>query len=372
MSKPLFTAISALMGTIIGAGILGIPYVIMRSGFLIGILNMVLVAAIMLLIYLYIGEIGLRTKENHQLTGYAEKYLGKKGKKIMFFAFAFGIYSALIAYIIGEGESLSYLFLNTTSYSLYFGIAFWFLLSIITFFGLKALKKGEKLGITIILILIFSIVALFWNKIDISNLTYNNPALFYFPFSVIMFSFLGFDAIPEVERILSKNKHLTKKAIIITIFLVLIIYTIFTLIVIGTKGQATPHIATLALGKIFVLLGMLTMFTAYLGLSNALVDTFYFDYKKSRKSSWLYTILIPLIMFVFLNLFEKDSFIKVIAISGIVSGGLTSILILFMIKKAKLLGKRKPEYSMRYSKILTWIIILILILAMVFELINAI
>ena len=93
-----FVAISALIGTIIGAGFLGIPFVVMQSGFKIGLIHLVFIASIVALITLYLGEIALRTKTNHHLTGYAEKYLGKAGKNLMFFAVAFGVYSALQEY----------------------------------------------------------------------------------------------------------------------------------------------------------------------------------------------------------------------------------------------------------------------------------
>ena len=91
-------AISVMLGTIIGAGILGIPYVIMKSGFMLGTVNIIILSIIIALVSLCLGEIVLRTKSDHQLTGYAEKYLGKKGKIIMFIISAFGIFSALIAY----------------------------------------------------------------------------------------------------------------------------------------------------------------------------------------------------------------------------------------------------------------------------------
>lgn len=75
-----FSAVSTLVGTIIGAGILGIPYVVMQSGFGIGILNIITVYGMMILISLYTGEIVLRTKTHHQMIGYASIYLGKKEK----------------------------------------------------------------------------------------------------------------------------------------------------------------------------------------------------------------------------------------------------------------------------------------------------
>ena len=108
----LFSAVAVLMGAIIGAGVLGIPYVIAQSGFKIGLIHLIIIGIIMAILMLYLGEITLRTKKDHQLAGYAEKYLGKKGKIIMAAAFGFGIYASLTAYLIGEGESLAILFIN--------------------------------------------------------------------------------------------------------------------------------------------------------------------------------------------------------------------------------------------------------------------
>ena len=120
MKSKLFPAVAVFVGTTIGAGFLGIPYVFAKSGFLIGLIHLIAITLFMVLIELYTGEIILRTNGNHQLAGYAKKYLGKTGGTLMFFAMIFGIYSALIAYLIGEGKSLSYVFLGDIKYYFYF------------------------------------------------------------------------------------------------------------------------------------------------------------------------------------------------------------------------------------------------------------
>jgi len=361
MVNKTLTGVSIIVGSAIGAGILGIPYVVMKSGFTIGLIHLVLIAVMLLITMLYLGEIALRTRESHQLTGYAEKYLGKKGKITMFIAFAFGIYAALLAYMIGEGESFSHLIFNNPDYSIYFGIAFWILMSILTFQGLKALEKGEKIGVILIIILIVGIAIFAVNKIDINNLTYNNPQNALIPFGVILFAYLGFAALPEVEEELGKDKHLMKKTIIISYITIFLVYTIFALIVLGWKGAATPPLATLALGKIFILLGILTMFTSYFALSIALIDTLRFDYKLSKNKSWLITTMTPLILYLLLMFTNNSSFTTVLGIGGVISGGLTAILILLMVPKAKKLGDEKPHYQIPYSKILTTILIIIFI-----------
>lgn len=370
MSKT-FIATCALIGTIIGAGILGIPYVVMQSGFKIGLIHLVIIGLAALITTLYLGEIANRTKQNHQLTGYAGLYLGKTGRKWMFYSVAFGIYAALLAYLIAEGESISMLLFNTLQYSLYCGIVFWLVLSLLSYFGLKALEEGEFFGVGIILVMIVSIIVLLWNKVNPANLTYTTFTNFFVPFGVILFAYLGFSAIPELERIFGEDRTPMKRSIIFAYIISFLIYVLFTFVVLGTNGQATPQIATLALGKPFILLGMFTIFTSYLALSMALVDTLRFDFGKAKFNSWLWVVLIPLPIYIILNLLNAASFTKIIGIGGVITGGLTAILILMMVKQAKKLGTRKPEYSMPYSRILTWILIAMFVLGAVLEVISS-
>ena len=120
--KKFWAATFTLSGAVIGAGILGLPYVFSKSGFLIGLMWIMFLGVILILIKLALGEVALRTKGKHQLAGYAEKYLGKWAKRFMVFAVVFGIYSALLAYLIGEGESFSHLLFGHTNFALYFAI----------------------------------------------------------------------------------------------------------------------------------------------------------------------------------------------------------------------------------------------------------
>ncbi len=373
MAKTLH-ATATLIGTIIGAGIFGIPFVVMQSGFGIGMLHIVVIAIMMMITMLYLGEIALRTKKNLHLTGYAEKYLGTKGKIIMLVSLISGIYAAILAYLIGIGESLSFLFFGSGIYTLQLGIAFWIVLSLFSLMGLKALEQGEFIGVAAILLLILGIAAFFVNKIDISNLAqdFTKSTISYFaPFGVILFAFLGYTTIPEVKRILAGHKGEMKRSIILANIVSAIVYIIFTLIVIGVKGLNTPEIATVALGKPFLLLGIFTMSTSYLALSIALIDSLKLDFSQTKAKAWLYTIIIPLILFIILALTKSAKFTKVLGIGGVITGGLTSILIFFMASKAKYLGDRIPEYSIPVSKILIWTLIAIFAAGTITELINA-
>ncbi len=367
MKNKFFPALAVLVGTTIGAGFLGIPYVISKSGFIPGVILLVFVAALILLVKLYLGEIDLRTKETCQLTGYAKRYLGKKGKILMFLAMVLGIYSALTAYLLAEGKSLSLLVFGNFNYSFLLSIVFWIALCFLTYIGLKALKKYEKIGMFIILALMLLILVFFTGKIDANNLSYVNKGNLFLPFGVILFSFLAFSAMPEVGRILSKQEYLTKKVVFLGVLIPLVVYLLFSLVVVGVFGLQVNEIATLSLGRFFSLLGILTMFTAYFTLSLAIRDMFRFDFGFGRFKGWLLASLVPLALFFIISKLNLVGFIDILSFGGIVSGGLTGILVLLMNRKAKLLGNRKPEYSIKINWLIIAIISLIFIVAVVAE-----
>lgn len=366
MKSKFFPALAVLLGTTIGAGFLGIPYVIAKSGFFIGLAYLIFVSSFILLVKLYLGETSLRTKGNHQLTGYASRYLGKFGKSIMFFAMVFGIYAALLAYLIGEGKSLSYVVFSNFNYSFIFSILFWLLMTCLTYIGLKALKKYEKIAVFLVLSLVFLIFVFFIGKVKIENLNYIGENMFA-PFGVILFSFLAFSALPEVERILLGQEKYMKKVILIGMIIPFLVYLIFSFVVVGVFGKNVQEIATLSLGRFFTLLGILTMFTAFFTLSLAIRDMFRFDFKLGRFRGWLLCSFVPLVLFLVVYFSKFVSFIQILSIAGVISGGLTGILILLMNKKAKKLGNRKPEYSIKINKWIIFLLSLIFIVAVILE-----
>ena len=367
-NKKFLNGTSILVGSCIGAGVLGIPYVAAKSGFLIALAYIILIGTLILIVNLYLGETALRTKKNYQLPGLAEKYLGRKWKWLMSFALIFGIYSAIVAYILGIGESLSFLFFGNNYYTTLFGIFVGFGMSGLLWKGIKGLKKYEKVGVAIILLLLIVIVVTFFNKINFSNLSSVNFENALLPFGVILFALLSFSAIPEVNIVLTKNKNLMKKIIFSGVLISVVFYILFTFVVVGFKGFATPEIATLALGIIFILLGIFTMFTSYLALGNALEDDFKYDDKFKKRTAWFLSSIVPIFIFLLTRFFDFFSFTKILSIGGVVSGGLTGVLILLMVRRAKIKGERKPEYSIPVN----WFMIVFLSLIFIFGVVREI
>lgn len=368
MNKKFWATTFTLTGTIIGAGILGLPYIFAKSGFLVGLFWLITIGAVMLFVNLCIGEIGLRTKGRHQLSGYAEKYLGKWGKRIMFFAMIFGVYSALIAYLIGEGQSLSKLLPGNIS-PLILGIGFWLVMTLLIKEGLRGLKKIETWGVIAIIIIIIGIFIRFFPQIQTPGLLIWNQSNLTLPIGIIMFALLGFTSIPELREEIRGQEKLLKKAIIIGSVIPIILYILFSATFIGILGKNITQVATLSFGPFITILGIFTMLTSYFVLSFSLHDTLRYDLKTTKKTNILITSIIPLILYILITEFQLLGFSSILGIGGVISGGLTGILIIIINKRAKNTKQtnKKPGINMPINWPLIIILSIVFIAGIVLE-----
>jgi len=368
-NKKFWLTAFTLTGTMIGAGILGLPYVFAQSGYLIGFFWLLFLGVIIIYVKLCLGEVTLRTKGVHQLPGYAKIYLGKTGRTIMFLSTIIGIYSALVAYLIGEGESLSKFFIENLNYAIYFAFLFWLIMTLILREGLRGLKKVESYGVLAIIIIVLGIFIWFFPSINSSNFSEINKSSFFMPLGVTLFALLGFSCIPELRREIKGSERLLRKAIITGALISVFLYFIFTLTFVGVFGKNVGEIATLSSGRIIALLGVFTMLTSYFVLSFALKDIFIFDIKISKKKSFILVSIIPLLIYVIVTLFHVASFVSVLGIGGVISGGLTGIMILITSMNAKTKGKLKPNYEMPLNWFIVGILSLLFMLAVFIELV---
>ena len=356
------TGAFTLSGGIIGAGVLGLPYVFAKSGYLIGLFWLVVLSVLVWYVFMCLAEVTLRTKGSHQLTGYASKYLGAKGKWLMLVIVIFGIYSANLAYLIGEGESLSFIFTNSSDYSLWFGIGFWVIMAFLLHRGIEGLKKFEKYGVVGIIIVFLIIFFWYVPEVDLGNLSVMNYKYFFLPFGATLFALIGFSVFPEMRREMFGAEKKIKLAVGIGVLLPLILYALFTFIFVGVLGQNIGEVSTLSFGKLVGLFGGFTMMTSFYVFTFALKDMFFFDFGLSRKLSDFISIWGSLILFLFIKFTGLLGFVSIIGISGTITGGASVVLILIMNLKAKRKGERKPEIKMWNSWWLTVLLGLLFII----------
>jgi len=369
--------VGTLLGAIVGAGILAIPYVMAQSGLLLGFILTVILGLSLLLVNLMAGEIVLRTKKQHQLTGYAEKYLGSWGKRLMTFSMVFSIYGALTAYLIGLGETLTAIFHwgNPLVYTVIcFAIGFF-----IIYKGVKVMGTVDFILMGLLIVVILSVTIVSYHNINIDNVTAFNFAKFFAPYGVILFALMGIPAVPEVQEVLGQQKEKMKKVLIMGSLIPIVLYLLFAGIVVGIIGldnfqilEPNQRIATVALsiysspilGIFANLIAILAMFTSFLTLGTALIEMYEYDYLFSKTSALLFTFSVPLLI----ALLSLSNFITVIAITGAIAGGLEAILIIFTFWKARHYGDRVPEYSLKPHLFLGSLLILLFGAGVLFEL----
>ena len=342
MKKELFTAIFILTSISIGAGVLALPYVFSQAGFLTATLMLVFMTLILLLLYLYLGEIVLRTKGRHHLAGLAEKYLGKKGKHLMFLFNSLGIYGALLAYTIGAGYALNAIYPWNQNY---YSIIYFLIMSIILYYGKKIFEKTETFlsASKIIFMAIIGIILI--PKINFDKIIVFDITKLHVPYGAILFSLLAISAIPMMGEEL-RNKNNLKASITYGMLLTFLIYMIFVTGMVGTSAAKEELSTTGVRGVIGLLANLFAVFamsTAFIALGYAQKQIYMYDYLFKKFNAWTLTLIIPLALF----LLDFRNFITVVEVTGSVAGGLVLLLVLIMHSRSKKLGNREPEYEIQ-------------------------
>jgi amino acid permease len=189
-----------------------------------------------------------------------------------------------------------------------------------------------------------------------------------------LFALAGTIAIPEMKEVLTNNRDLLKKAIIIGALTPSVLYLFFSFVIVGSMGAGTTQVATTGLAqilgqKMFVmgnLFAVLAMATSFLTLGLALKEMYHYDYHLNKNISWLLTIIPPLVLFFVL----EKSFVGVIGITGGIAMGLEGVLVVLMYRQAKKIGTRKPEYQLPKNTTIDYAIILVFLMGIVYTILN--
>lgn len=365
-------AVFMITGMTIGAGILGLPYVIARSGLLIGMCMIVAWGAVILSLNLMLGDVAVRTKGSFQIPGFAGKYLGNWAKIFLSILILSSGFGTLLAYIIGEGRALAEIFGGNP---FFWSIVFWSIGSFFILKGLQTLKSVERITSISVIILITALVIFLLPKMESANLVYSNISNFFLPFGVILFAMHATPSIAEAHALLPGSKKRFKKAIIIGTLIPIFVYLLFSLAVVGYFGLNTTELATVGLGREFShafsimtnVFAVLAMGTCFMGIGLALKQILVWDYKVSRHLAEFSIVIVPLILF----LFGFRSFIQVLNVVGGLFIGLEAIMIVLICymarKKGDLSGKR---YGLNHFWLLAIPVLLFFATATIYSVIN--
>ncbi len=358
---------STLIGTVIGAGILGLPFASSKVGFLPAVLILFVAGVVVVIINLMFVEVVLRTPHIHQLPGYAGIYLGHFAKKITLYSLLLASYGSLLAYTIGISQVLVDLFGGS---DFLWALLFYIIGSFFVYKGLNIIKKAEFLMMVVIFSLIVLIAMFSFDKIDIKILVYIRWGEWIVPYGVMLFAYAGLVAIPQMRQQMTKGEErYISSSVIFSFIFIFVVYALFIFLVMGVTGQQTTAIATIGLGHkigtlmliIGNLLAFFTMSTSFLTIGLGIKEIFDFDYAWGKTKSWIMAVLFPALFY----LIGARDFIKILSVAGGLLIGIQMIIIVLSFLKAREKGVRIPEFELRHVKVLSYILIIVLIIGII-------
>jgi tyrosine-specific transport protein len=337
-------AVFLITGITIGAGILGLPYAVAQAGLGIGVVSIIVVGVVLLLLNLMIGEIASRTKEPLQLPGLAKKYVGAWAGYVLSTIVIFSTYGILLAYMVGQGQSLQSLFGGN---EFWWGIGFWVVMSVVVWRGLSMAKEVQKILSVIVLLLLLGICSYLLPHVQFVQVAYNDFSKVFLPYGVILFALYGVPAIAEAHALLPDRPLQFRRALVIGTLIPIFVALLFVIAVVGVEGKNTLEVATLGLGRkfgpILLLLGNLVavfaMGTGFVGIGIALKQTFVWDDKIKPTLATILVISVPLILYGF----GLRNFVSILDVVGGVFLGIQTIIMVLVYWQAKQKGVLRPS-----------------------------
>ena len=345
-------ALSVFVGTIIGVGIFGLPYVASKSGFFVLAFYFLVIGVIGIVIHLILGDIIIGTKEKHRFPGYVYKYLGKMWGRISLISICFGIFGAQLAFLIIGGTFLQGLTGSVLGPNILIYVLIFFALgSSLIYRGIKGIALAEFLIAVLFFILLLFFC--FWAvpEVNPSNLFDFDFNYLILPYGIVVFALWGSAILPEIKEILKGNRKELRKVIFFGILISATTYLLFTSLVVGISGPLTSEDAfsglinklgtgVVKLGYIF---GLIACFSSFISLGLTLKNIFFYDIHISKNISWLIATFTSLILF----LIGLRQFIQIIGFTGALSMGVEGFITILLYRaylKKKHSRKMNPAY----------------------------
>ena len=345
-------ALSLFVGTMIGVGIFGLPYVASKSGFFVLLFYFLFIGTVGIVIHLIIGDVIVGTKEKHRFPGYVYKYLGKRWGRTSLASMCFGLFGAQLAYLIIGGTFLQGLTGSALGPNILIYVLIFFILgSFLIYRGIK----GIALTSFLILLIFFGLLLFLCFKaipaIQVSNFFNFDFNYLILPYGIVVFALWSSAILPEVKEILKGSRKELRKIIYSGFLVSAITYLLFVSLVFGVSGNATSQdafsglVGKMGSGVIYLgfVFGLITCFSSLIALGLTLKKIFLYDMHMSKNISWLISAFVPLILF----LVGLRQFIQIVSLTGALSVGLEGFIVILLYRtylKKKYSRKMNPAY----------------------------
>ncbi len=301
--KTAIRAILAMVGTIIGAGIFGIPAMVARTGVVAGSVVFAGVTCVVVATHLLYIEIIAHDSEKRRLPGYLGKILGLWGKRIGVFAYSCQLMGASFAYILLGGEFLAVIaaHVGLPDAVWMWQVLFWLGGIVIVTIGLQLVAKIESVLTWMLIALMLLMIALAFPQIDGTRFFMGNWGLMLAPLGVFLFALSGTTVIPEVHEMTGRNIHRTRWNVVLGTVLAAVLTWGFGVVIYAVMGQqdaanpmAFAAVFPVALWWLVPALGFFAVVTSFITSVFDLQAAYRLDFSMPRFWAWVLTLGCPL------------------------------------------------------------------------------
>ena len=244
MLKPTIGAILLIIGTAIGAGMIALPVITSKIGFVPSIALLFIVWYAMYLSSLLMLEANLSLNSGANIISMAKHHLGVTGETLAWTVYLLLLYVLNIAYL----SSISDLFQLATNNILHIHVYKWLSLLIlacvfttILTMGAKTIDRINRVLMVIMVVSFIFMIACFAPNINTKLLLSHSNHGFAFALPAIVTSFGYQIIIPSLRKYLKSNTIQIKKVIFLGSITIFVIYLLWQFLIFGIIPRTGQH-----------------------------------------------------------------------------------------------------------------------------------
>ena len=336
-----------LFGTIVGAGIFGLPFIVQQSGYLPGLFWMIFLAGAVTLTHLLYAEVVMATPGQHRLVGYVRIHLGPWAERLEAFLSVTGLFGSSLAYLILGG-----LFVSQISASFFPVSAFWGSLLLFAF-GLMVVRKGTAFlsGVDFWMtlvemgsILLLAFIAATAVKVEHLATIHLDHGLL--PYGIVLFAYGGLTVVTEVHDIVGGDPRKVRRSVVAGTLMAVGLTIAFVTAVVGGLGPETTSESIGGLSSKFggslpllgAVAGLFSILTSYIVFTDYLNKQFRQDFGIKPFLAAIASVGLPFLLY----LIGVRSFGRILELVGAVLVGVEGMFVAVMYLKVK--REKRPSF----------------------------
>lgn len=329
-SQTILRAVLAMIGTIIGAGLFGLPAMFSRLGIVQGSLLFLLLTGIVLMTHLLLVDLVLVETTKHRLPGLVRRWLGSWGGSFSHLLYPAQIIGADIAYILLGGAFFDLLFrqVGLRIDVFWWQLFFWVLVAATVYRNLAFVARVEAWATWALLaslILLTIVVRPAWAPIPV----FPNLGGWVLGFGVVLFALTGNTVVAEAVEIVGRRRKAAFYAVTCgTLVSAFVSWGFGIKMYLATGGafsDALSYLNVIPPAWLWLLpvFGLLAVATSFITSTEDFQASLMYDLGWDERASWAVVAGAPLAV----SLILKQEFIVIASFVGAVFIGANGLLI---------------------------------------------